>query len=200
VGGRRAGPGDASTTGDTVYRVRTQIIGGAGGSELSTHYFSIIGGLTAANANAAVGAFWLALKPYISQTLTMRTEAEVVEVDPLTGNATGAVAVTPVSNVGTATGNLCPNAAQGLVRWRTGTFVGGKEIRGRTFIPGPTVTHLGAGVPTSTYINAVSAAAAALIADANSDFMIYSRKNAEQVPALTGSCWEQFAILRSRRL
>jgi len=182
-----------------VYRVRTSITGGQGGPYLSTLYFNVVGGLTAANANAAVGAFWLAVKGRVATGITMSTEAEVATIDIATGQVTGITAVTPVVNVGTAAGDTCPPATQGLLRWRTGTYIGGREIRGRTFLPGVTETDNVNGVPSASYISTVNAAAAAMIADANSDFMVYSRKNFDAAPGLSGSVWSQWAVLRSRR-
>jgi len=182
-----------------VYRIRTTFTGGPGGPYLSTFYFNVVGGLTAANANAATGTFWNAIKAHIHPSISFATEAEVAEVDIATGQVTGIVAVTPVTGTGTGSGELLPSATQGLLRWRTGTFVAGREVRGRTFIPGGLESESGSGVPAAGYITAINTAAAALIADANSDLMVYSKKNRDAVPALSGSTWSQWAVLRSRR-
>jgi len=182
-----------------VYRVRTQITGGPGGPYLSTLYFNVVGGLTAANANAATGAFWTALKARMTTAMSYATEAEVAEVDIATGQVTGIVAVTPQTGTGTLAGDMLPSSTQGLIRWRTGTFVNGREVRGRTFIPGPVEVDSAVGVPVAGYLSIVNAAASALIADVNSDLMVYSKRNRDAVPALSGSCWSQWAVLRSRR-
>lgn len=182
-----------------MYRVRTAITGGTGGPSLSTMYFSVIGGLTAQHAVAATGAFWTALRSGIRTGVVMTTEAEVATVDIATGLVTGLVPTTPVVVNGSSSAVALPWATQGLVRWRTGTFVGGREVRGRTFIPGMTTDNNAAGEPFSSWIGQANVAAAALIADANSDFMIYSRKNFDAVPAITGTHWAEWAVLRSRR-
>lgn len=182
-----------------MYRVRTVISGGQGGPYLSTMYFNVVGGLTAANANAAVGTFWNSVKAKMGNSLSYATEAEVAEVDIATGQVTGIAAVTPQTGTGTPTTDMCPWTTQGLIRWRTGIFVGGREVRGRTFVPGPTEVENTAGVPAAAYVTALNAAASALIADANSDLMVYSKKNRDAVPVLSGSTWSQWAVLRSRR-
>lgn len=182
-----------------MYRVRTQITGGLGGPYLSTMYFSVIGGLTAANANAAVGAFWGTMKAVMSTSMTATTEGEVAELDVATGQVTGALPVTSIANTGTASGDTLPPAVQGLIRWRTGTFFNGREVRGRTFIPGPGEALNTNGVPTSVWLSAANTAAANLIADPNSDFQIYTRKNHNSEAVITGAGWTQWAVLRSRR-
>lgn len=182
-----------------MYRVRTTFSGGAGAPYLSTFYFNVIGGLTAANANAATGAFWTAVKPYIMSSTIYATDAEVAEIDIATGEVTGLVPVTPATGTGGATGDDLPTMTQGLVRWRTGTFVGGREVRGRTFLPSMGEVNSTTGVPIAAIKTAVNTAAAALIADANSDFVIYSKTHRDAVPVVSGSMWTQWAVLRSRR-
>lgn len=182
-----------------MYRVRTQITGGQGGPYLSTMYFNVIGGLTAANANAAIGAFWLAVKGKVASGMVMATEAEVATIDIGTGEVTGLTPVTPVSNTGTAAGDTLPPASQGLLRFRTGTFVGGREIRGRLFIPGACEVDSTSGVPVAGYLTTLNSAASALIADANSELVIYSKAHRELGTVLSGSAWSQWAVLRSRR-
>jgi len=182
-----------------MYRVRTSITGGSGGPWLSTMYFNVIGGLTAQNAVAATGAFWNGVKNLVATGIVMATEADVATMEAGTGEITGITATTPVSVTGTGTGTTAPTASQGLIRWRTGYYVGGREIRGRTFIPGLCVAAVASGNPTASYLSTANAAAATLVADANSELMIWSKKNGEVAPVLLGSTWSSFAVLRSRR-
>ncbi len=183
----------------TLYRVRTAWTGGPGGGLLSTHYFESLGG-TAAAANTAVGALWTALASTISNTLTARTEAAVFLIDENTGQPTGIDAVTPITVAGGSAADPLPYTSQAVIQWRTGTFIGGRELRGRTFVPGMTEGNNTAGVPIAGFQTTVNAAAAALIADANSAFCIYSPTNATFDTVVTGQCWSQWGVLRSRRL
>lgn len=182
-----------------MWRVRTNITGGPGGPELTTMFFDVVGGLTAADANAAVGAFWDTVQDLVHNAYTMATESEVASVDIATGEITGLTPVTAITKPGTVSGQPLPPATQGLLRWRTGTFVAGREIRGRTFIPGPTEEHNLTGVPNSDYITVANNAAAALIAATGTELFVYSRTHRDSAPVVSGSCWNQWAVLRSRR-
>jgi len=182
-----------------VYRVRTNITGPAGAPWLSTMYFDVVGGLTAANANAAVGTFWTAIRAHIATGTSIATEAEVGDIDIATGELTGLFPVTPVVTTGSGATDALPFATQGLLRWRTGVFVGGREVRGRTFLPAPIEGDSVVGIPSATYISNINSAAATLLGSAVADLMIYSKKNRDAVPALSGSVWNKWAVLRSRR-
>lgn len=182
-----------------MYRVRTLLIGGNGGQQVTTMYFNPIGGLTAADAAAAVGVFWSNCKAVISNGYTMTVDSEVASIDIATGEVTGVESVTGASHTGTVSGDLLPGATQGLLRWRTGIFIGGKEVRGRTFIPGPTEAHNSAGRPDANYRGTVVGSANAMMALNNADFLIYSRKHHEAIAPPAWSCWTEWAELRSRR-
>jgi len=183
-----------------VYRVRTGITGSQGGQLLSTQYFNVIGGLTAANAVADLRTFWDSIKAQVANDLTFQIEAEVAEVDIATGEVTGIVPVTSSPVTGTETNDPEAWATQGLVRLRTGTYVGGREVRGRIFIPGPTWNQSSGGQPTSAYRTAIDSAMATLLGSSVSELMVYSRKHRDVVPVLSGTTWNQWAVLRSRRL
>lgn len=182
-----------------MYRVRTGITGGPGGPFLSTMFFDVIGGLTAANANAAAGAFWTAIKAVSSSALTFTTESEVATVDIATGQVTGLLPVTPISVVGVDPADPLPFATQALIRWHTGVFTAGREIRGRTFVPGATEQYNVSGVPRADYKAALDAAATTLIGAVGAELMTYSRKNHDAAPVISGSTWSEWAVLRSRR-
>ena len=184
-----------------MFRVRTTFVGLTGAPYLSTMYFEDTGGLTAANAVAAVGAFWGAIDNSLPNTLSWTTEAEVATIDFSNGQQTGLTSTTPQTGTGSIAATLHSPATQGLVRWRTGAFLGGRELRGRTFIPGmsTSVTNAATGAPNSTFLSAVNTAAAALIADANSTLLVWSRTKSAKSTVTSGSMWSQFAVLRSRR-
>lgn len=183
-----------------MYRVRTGITGSQGGQLLSTQYFNVIGGLTAADAVADLHTFWTAIRNYVANDLTFQIEAEVAQVDIGTGEVTGIVPVTSSAVTGNEANDPEPWATQGLVRLRSGVYVAGREVRGRIFIPGPTYVQSSGGQPSSTYRTAIDAAMTTLLASANSELMVYSRKHRDAVPVLSATTWNQWAVLRSRRL
>jgi hypothetical protein len=182
-----------------MYRVRTVFTGPAGAPWLSTFYFLPTSGMTAQQAVAATGAFWTTCKAHMVNTCSFATEPEVATLSPVTGEALSSTATTPVTGTGTSGGEAAPWATQGLIRWRTGTFIGGREIRGRTFIPGVTEGDNVAGVPGASYITDIGAAAATLIASATSDISIWSRKNGQNYAVSSATVWPSWAVLRSRR-
>lgn len=180
-----------------MYRIRTTWTGPQGAPYLSTMYFDESAG-SAAQAAAAVSTFWAAVDNHIDGLWVWRVENEVALVNDANGQVTGLASVVGGTGAGTAAGDPLPRVAQALVRWRTGFFFGGREVRGRTFIPGVVAVSVSGGV-TSTVIAAIDTAAAALIADINCVLEVYSRTNFIAVPAVTGGTWTEFAALKSRR-
>lgn len=181
------------------YRVRTVFNGPAGSPWLSTLYFDVAGGSAQQAANAA-GAFFTAIQGLMSTTVTWATEPDVTTVNSALGLATGSTPTTPVSGAGTVVTELLPRIAQGLVRWLTGSFPSGRQIRGRTFIPGLTESaNTTGGVVVAGNRTTIQTAANNLIADANSTLNVWSRAHGTFYPVSTADVWTQFASLRSRR-
>lgn len=181
-----------------LYKVKTLWSGGPGGAGVSTMWFDAAGG-TAAQANTAVGAFWTTVKADVYLALSFATDSIVYTVDEATGLNIAATGVTPVTGTGSAAGDPLPYATQGLVQWRTGQYINGREIRGRTFLPGMLEANNTNGVPTTAFLGRINAAAATLIADANSDFNVYALSAHNAQTAISGTTWVNWAQLRSRR-
>lgn len=184
----------------SIYRVTTELTGAKGALYYSTMYFSASGTPVAADAPAAVANFWDDLSPYMHSTVDAQVQGEIAVIESTTGLQTGVVNVTPPALVnGGSSTEVLPYASQGLVRWRTGSFVNGRELRGRTFLPGLGETASTDGSPNSAIQSGANAAAAALIADPNSSFIIFSRAHKTFAVVTAGTLWTEFAILRSRR-
>jgi hypothetical protein len=181
-----------------LYRVRTAFSGVQGAPWLSTFYFDAAGG-TAQQAATAAGVFWGAVDAGISTSVSWATEAEVATVDDATGQITAITTTTPVTGTGGDSNSALPWVVQGLVSWRTGTFVGGREIRGRTYIPGFTEAQSAAGVPEAATRTFVNAAALALETSANAQLVTYSPTKNTSALVSSGSMQTYWAELRSRR-
>ena len=185
-----------------ILRVRTVFVGVTGSPWLSTLWFAgATASPTQAEADAAVaaaGAFWGAVDANMSNLVTWSTEPSVGVID-LSGVQTGAYTTTPQTGTGASAGSLLPFAVQGLIRTLTGSFVGGRQIRGRIFVPGLTELQTGAGVMDSATITAFNLAISNLIADVNSSLVVFSRVNNAVSTVIAGSTWNQLAVLRSRR-
>lgn len=190
-----------------MFRFRVLWTGGMTGPGVSTFYFDddlTSGNVTA--ARSALNTFWTSVSLYQSTAATYSYAAEAEEIDISTGHVVSSLPIGSGSSPGSATGDLLPPATQGLIRWRTGVYItsGGaspraKEVRGRTFVPAITEGNSTSGVPSTTMIGAFNSAAAALIADASTHLCVYSRANAATATVTSGSAWNQFATLRSRR-
>lgn len=182
-----------------MMRVRAQWTGGIGGPYLSTTFFSDLGGATAANANAALGAFFTAVKSLISNTITVSTLGTIEHMDAADGSIVSSEAVTPVVNTGTASGDVLPPASQYLCQLHTGVYTNGREIRGRLFLGGAMEANSTLGVPTSGSLTTINTALATLVGDANSEWLVWSRRNGIARDVLSATTWTTWAQLRSRR-
>jgi hypothetical protein len=182
-----------------IRRVQTIFTGVAGTPYYSNHYFAASVG-TVDDVTGAISTFWTALEPEMALGLDYTVDPAVQLIDTEL-DAIISVAVSSItgSGGGTANADILPLTAQGLIRWRTGTYVGGRELRGRTFIPGPTVADAEDGEPISAYLSVLKSAADALVADVDTELVIWSRKNLDASPVQLTSVWGKFASMRSRR-
>ncbi len=183
----------------TLRRVRTQMVQQAGNELLNTFYFAA--DLTTADAAAsAVGAFFAALQPCMSEDLHYSSVAEQELIDDATGHLTG-VEVSGVSyaDTGTLTGQPLPFATQALIKWHTGAIVAGRRLAGRTFIPGMTENLNDAGVPNADLLTTLNAAIAVLANGDPDSAVVWSRKHHVSAVMSSGTPWTEYAVLRSRR-
>lgn len=183
-----------------MLRVRVAFNGPGGSPWLATHYFlDDATQVDANNAVAAVGTFWGAIDARMANSVNWATESEVAKLNSL-GQKTGTYATTIQSGTGALAGSPVPLASQGLIRWHTGTFFNGREIRGRTFVPGITLTdtNTSGGLVTTTQ-TIFNNAAAALVADATTVLVIFSKVGGGAFSVANGNTWAQFATMRSRR-
>lgn len=193
--GRQTAPGGHVTN---LLRVRTGIVGTLGGAEVSTMFFQVGAG-TAQDAATAVRAFWNDIKANISSAYTMQVENIVYEINPLNGQPVATHGTTNTPVVGTDGGGLLPPATQGLARWHTGVFLAGRELVGKTYIPGITLNSSLNGVPTSGFKSSINTGITNLYASGPALFGVYSRSNHQWQGVTSGSCWDKWAVLRSRR-
>lgn len=181
-----------------MYRVRTTVTGVAGAPYYLTGYFTVSGG-TAQQASDAWFDFCNPGASALPVGTLMRSDATVFAVESETGQIGAAVAVTSESVSGTSANEFLPLFTQTLVRWQTGTYAAGRQIQGRTNLPcvpaGASINE----VPSGTWTTSTNARAAALIADTDSEFVVYSRTLGTVAVVQQGTTWSQFAVLRSRR-
>jgi len=190
-----------------MLRSRVSITGGSVGAGVSTMYWLGSDDPTQATAvQTALNAFWTAMKPLTTSGVTFSLPAELEWLDVSDGHIKGTFPVTAASMTGTGAGTGLPLQTQGLVRWRTGTYltsqttpVRHRELRGRTYIPRPLVSNNNDGYATSAYQTAVNAAANTLIGASAAGLCIYSKTHSVAADVTSALCWDKFAVLRSRR-
>lgn len=183
----------------TLRRVRTIVTGVAGSPYYLVGYFSAESG-TAQDCVDAWSDF--VIGPAVNGKLgsTWTTEGEVELVNPVTGDTIGLEDAVGIDVLGTTDYDLLPTSNQALVRWRTGNYVAGREVRGRTNLPLQSVGSIDdAGNLNSTVINGYRTRAATLIDDPATVHVIWSKKNGLWWATQTASVWEKLSVLRSRR-
>lgn len=181
-----------------LYRVTQVATGVAGSPYYYTGYFAQNGG-TAQGAADAWRAFLTAgVSTYIAG-LTFLNVSDVSLVDPTTGDVTGTTPVVLSSVAHTGAGDPLPPATSLLCRYRTGQYINGHEIRGRTNISGLTETDNSAGSVSTSTQTTWNARLATLITGGTKVFAVYSPTNHCWATVTAATVASQWAVLRSRR-
>lgn len=145
--------------------LRTRVIYVSGGVQcLLTHYWDSAGGTQSAiitEALARVRSMFNQVAAFYPATaaITYVTVGDFIEetTGELQGQATGTA---PSAITATGTGDFLPQQTQGLMRYYTGAFFGGRQVRGRTYLPNPLESSNDAsGVPSAAYRTAWQAGA-----------------------------------------
>lgn len=174
---------------------------GVAGSPAYMNLYSQQSLASPAAAHAAAAAFANGFKTQQVSTAVNTVEPDVAVIDTFNDNIIGVTSVPQVTYSGTGSASLLPPSNQGLVRWLTGSYAGGRQIRGRTFIPYLQAgAASGGGIPTAGFITAINGAVNAYLAAMPvGSAVVYSRKNTSGFPVTSFSVWTQFAVMRSRR-
>lgn len=182
-----------------VYRVVAEWAGPSGAPYFTTLHFRDSGG-TAQQAATAARTFLVAFQNYISSSCGVTVLPEVFTIDLLTGEPTAVTSTTTTAFGGAAAGDPLPRGTQLNLRFRTGTFVNGHEVRGRFYLPMVVEAENDtSGNPSSALRTAANAAGAALIADANSLFCVYSKVHKAAYDVASVTAVTKWSFLRSRR-
>lgn len=183
-----------------LWKVQTLFTGGGvTGGGVATHFFNAATG-TPQDAADALAAMWTEIDSYMSSLVSWEIDPEVIIVESTTGDTSGVTPVTSTGSAGSDSSGIATLQTQALIRWRTGAFVAGRELRGRTFVPGIPKSLITATGGVSTTLSAiVSNAAMDVVEAADCDLVIYSRTHHEYASVDVATCWNKFAELRSRR-
>lgn len=179
-----------------LYRIEAVISGTPGAPFYSRILMSTSVG-TPAQASAAWRTFWVDASGFIANNLSVQVTDTVYTLDGATGQITAATSVPTTAAVGgSASDPQLPYANQGMIRWATGVYRNGREVAGRTYVPGLTNAANNDGVISTTYRVGVTAAAATLRAKG---VAVYSPTAQQWYSPITNAIPAKIAVLRSRR-
>lgn len=183
-----------------VARIRTVFTGVAGSPYYSNLYFSNGTDAEILNAVNRVRAFWNVLATTLRNGMSAQVLGEVVTIDPVTGNIIAVQQVAAPAAVNyTGTGDALPPQTQVMLTFNTGSYAGGRQVRGRCFIPGWTETaNQVDGTLTGSYPTDITTAAATMRTGAPAQ-VVWSRKNGTIVPVTGASVARKWATLKTRR-
>jgi hypothetical protein len=143
----------------TLYRSRASLTVNAVASLITTYWQStspVSDVQTATEAMARVRAMFnsAASRVFAGSTLTFDPAIQIL--DETTGELVNVAVGTPPAAVSFLdAGDALPGQVQGLAKYGTSSFIGGRNVKGRFYIPGPTEGDNGtAGVPSSAYLTA----------------------------------------------
>lgn len=143
--------------------------------------------------------FWGAIFSYVTDSVSGSVEAEVVYFEDSTGAIDSVQSGEAAGFQGVSEVDPLPFANQALIQWRTGQYVGGREIRGKTFVPGLTEDASTGGLIAGNVVSGIQAAANELISDGNGALRVYSPTRGTSAPVTSATVTNRFAVLRSRR-
>lgn len=195
----------------TFFRVRqTLTLPGVSTPPLITTYWDSTGAAGAAlvtEAMARVRAFFLATASDVPVNAALVYNAVADEIEETTGQIVGQQAGTaPAASVYTGGGDLLPLQTQALVRFMTSTFIAGRKLQGRMFVPfAPESDNDSGGRLQATYVtrlqNAANALGTTIVTPMNQ--RVWSRPQPGRAglsaPVIARTVSPDWSVLRSRR-
>lgn len=107
------------------------------------------------------------------------------------------------SGNGSASGQPVPNGTQLLIRWNPQVIIGGRRLKGRTYVPGLASLAMDAGQVLAGVVSDFQAAADQFIDDCAGQFVTWRRPvngaGGASASVITASIWNEWAVQRRRR-
>ena len=183
-----------------MIRIKVNWAGLGGGPYLSTFYFSDTFDQTHVdNARGGVNALLNTYRSLMASGCTI-TATTADNID-LAGVLSGSLALTtPINLASNGSGNWLPRVAQHLVSIRTGSYLGGRELRGRIYLPQPLVSTVDSGGnPSTSFATTMNTALTTFRTTSGYTPVVWSKH------AGANSTWQSaviapyVAVMRSRR-
>lgn len=174
---------------------------GAGGGTTILHFGD---DALSSDISAKVGAFMAAARPVVASAVAVSSNGLVRVLNTATGVLEDEFTITPTGGgSGSGGSGLVPNAAQGLIRFRTGAVVNGRFLAGRIYVPGlPSSAMNNSGEVAPSGLSGLVAIGTALVGNP-APLHIWHRPTAlsggSSAPVSGVSAWGEFAVQRRRR-
>lgn len=180
--------------------VTATYLGGPSGDWITRFRFDPLLSATAQDAVDTVKLFFDEFQVDRSNTITVVLDTTVTIVDNATNEPTGTETVSGYSLVGGSSGEPLPWQTQALVWWNSGAWVGGRQVRGKTFIGALTESaNDNTGNVSSTVRSHLALAAGHLLSPIDGQFEVWSRAHTASYPIQSATVTPRWAFLRSRR-
>lgn len=174
----------------------------AGGGFKSVMYFLASGGTINAQRQS-VHTLWETVETELNTSTVYSQEQEGRIIEAETGTLQGLwTDGEAFGGFGTDAAEPVPDASQVLMRWNTNTVIGGRFLRGRTFVPGLGVDNVTNGNVSAGSITLFSGAMNTFVAT-GLGFCIWHRPTLGAGGGFAevsgSSVWNELAVLRRRR-
>nr|CRY96740.1 hypothetical protein [uncultured prokaryote] len=184
-----------------MHEVVTNISMASGGGKVAVMYFDET--VPPEECVDYVSDFWTSIVPYITPATTFQVQGSGRDVDEATGALTAFYNVASSALIaGSSSTQQVADATQGLVQWRTGIVLGGREVRGRTFIPGLSQSSvIGGNLAPQTRTGIETNAN--ILGGPITGLGVWRRPKegtpGQLVQVSTATVWSELAVLRRRR-
>lgn len=151
----------------------------------------------AANALEQFYIAWCARCPSGAQ---FSLDTDIREVNTATGQTINISTFGPsdlFTLPGTGGGTRLPDATAVVVRWRSGSYLAGKPVNGRTYLPYGNTSN-GEGGLSGTAMTVMNTAATTFLSTADG-FSVWSRTHGEMRAVSAASTWSEYGVQRRRR-
>lgn len=145
-----------------------------------------------------VDALWTNMESLLANGTIWECNGDVETFDLATGQTNQIDAGVSFGGNGVWGTAKAPGGTTLVLRWRTGVYANGRELRGRSFISGLGDFGDSAGNVPATIVTDAQGAMGAYIAGAVAP-AVYSPTNADLASITAISCWNKFGLMRSRR-
>lgn len=152
-------------------RVRVALTGFQGGPGVATFYF-----LGLQTARQSLQTMWTDLAASMPDDVTVRVESTGDIIESTDGSLVGTWAKDPLPPIPGLSGASYSAPSGYMIRWLTGSIVGGKRVRGRTFVVPLASTAYGVnGQLAAIFPSQIEPVTNAFVFEQSLDFVIWSR-------------------------